>query len=198
MFTVTFNLPRSGSISSITPLKLRNGPSLILIVSPTSKCTFGFSVSSDSDICALIDSISSAGVGVGRSPPTNPMIPGVSRIKYHGFSITRLFSSSSAMSMNTYPGYSLRVLSVFLPLRTSATFSIGTSTSLMYSPISSVLSRFSRLSLTFCSWPDKVWMTNHWVFMGSSELDLCHPSHDQRDKEVHSNCEYAQDGYGNH
>ena len=28
IFTVTFNLPRSGSISSITPLKFRNGPFL--------------------------------------------------------------------------------------------------------------------------------------------------------------------------
>src|SRR6267378_3244217 len=63
IFTVTFSLPRSGSISSITPLKLRNGPSLILIVSPTSKLTLGRSWSSDAEICALIDSISCGGVG---------------------------------------------------------------------------------------------------------------------------------------
>src|SRR5262245_66659649 len=42
---------------------------------------------------------------------------------------------------------------------------MGTITSLMKSPISSVLIRFSMLSLTFCSWPDKVCMTNHWLCM---------------------------------
>ena len=52
MLTVTFSLPRSGSISSITPLKFRNGPLLILTVSPTSKLTFGLSVSSEAEICA--------------------------------------------------------------------------------------------------------------------------------------------------
>src|SRR5439155_9797552 len=68
MLTVTFNLPRSGSISSITPLKLRNGPLLIFTVSPTSKLTFGFSCSSEAEIWFLICSTSSVGVGVGGSP----------------------------------------------------------------------------------------------------------------------------------
>src|SRR5208282_6544868 len=85
MLTVTFNFPRSGSISAITPLKLRNGPLLILIVSATSKLTFGFSVSSDAEICALMDSTSSVGVGTGGSPPTKPITPCVSLMKYHGF-----------------------------------------------------------------------------------------------------------------
>src|SRR6266404_945281 len=165
IFTVTFSLPRSGSTSSITPLKFRNGPLLIFTVSPISKLTFGFSCSSDAEIWFLIDSTSSAGVGVGGSPPTNPITPWVSLMKYHGFSIMRLFSSSSSMSINTYPGQSFRVDTVFFWFRTSTTFSIGTRTSLMKSPISSVLIRFSLLSLTFCSWPDKVWMTNHWLRM---------------------------------
>src|SRR5439155_12843643 len=59
------------------------------------------------------------------------------------------------------------MVTVFFPFRTSATFSIGTRTSLTYSPISSVLRRFSMLSLTFCSWPARVWMTNHWLCMQS-------------------------------
>src|SRR5215510_5970280 len=42
---------------------------------------------------------------------------------------------------------------------------MGTITSLMKSPISSVLMRFSMLSLTFCSWPERVCMTNHWLRM---------------------------------
>src|SRR5206468_7590911 len=57
MLTVTLSLPRSGSISSITPLKFRKGPSLILMVSPTSKFTLGFSVSSDSEMVALMTAI---------------------------------------------------------------------------------------------------------------------------------------------
>src|SRR5208283_1227387 len=164
MLTVTFNLPRSGSISSITPLKFRNGPLLILIVSPTAKLTFGFSVSSAAEIWFLMASTSSVGVGWGGSL-RNPMTPCVSRIKYHGFSITRRFSSSSSMSTKTYPGHNLRLETVFFWLRTSTTFSIGTRTSLMKSCISSVFTRFSMLSLTFCSWPESVWMINHWLSM---------------------------------
>src|ERR1700690_3246809 len=38
-------------------------------------------------------------------------------------------------------------------------------TSLMKSCISSVLTRFSMLSLTLCSWPESVWMMNHWLRM---------------------------------
>ena len=101
MLTVTFSLPRSGSISSITPLKLRNGPLLILTVSPTSKLTLGFSCSSEAEIWLLIDSTSSVGVGVGGSPPTKPMTPWVSLMKYQGFSMMRLSQSSKAMSTNT-------------------------------------------------------------------------------------------------
>src|SRR5450759_3678918 len=86
-------------------------------------------------------------------------------MKYHGFSIMRLFSSNNTMSTKTYPGQSLRVETVFFWFRTSTTFSIGTRTSLMKSPISSALMRFSMLSLTFCSWPERVWMTNHWLRM---------------------------------
>src|ERR1019366_5970150 len=86
-------------------------------------------------------------------------------MKYQGFSTMRLSSSSNTMSIKTYPGQSLRVETVFFWFRTSTTFSIGTSTSLMNSPISSGLMRFSMLSLTFCSWPERVWMTNHWLRM---------------------------------
>src|SRR5205809_3996418 len=78
----------------------------------------------------------------------------------------RWFSSNNTMSTNTYPGQSFRVDTVFFWLRTSTTFSIGTRTSLMKSCISSGLMRFSMLSLTFCSWPESVWMTNHWLRMG--------------------------------
>src|SRR5579872_4975559 len=101
ILTVTFNLPRSGSTSSITPLKFRNGPSLILTVSPVSKFTFGFSVSSDSEICVLMVAISSGLTGIGRSPPTMPIFPGVSWIKYQGRSKIRLFSSTSTISIYT-------------------------------------------------------------------------------------------------
>src|SRR5208283_5212366 len=101
ILTVTFNLPRSGSISSITPLKFRNGPLLILIVSPTAKFTFGFSVSSDAEIWTLMASTSSVGVGTGGSPPTNPITPCVSLMKYHGSSMILLFSYSKTMSTRT-------------------------------------------------------------------------------------------------
>src|SRR5664279_4593308 len=98
--------------------------------------------------------------------------------------------------MKTYPGYSFRVETVFFWFRTSTTFSIGTRTSLMKSPISSVLMRFSMLSLTFCSWPDRVWMTNHWLRMILEFKEhKCPEEHliDQNDIAAHHD-----DGNGDH
>src|SRR5437016_921875 len=91
------------------------------------------------------------------------------------------------------------MVTVFLPFRTSATFSIGTSTSLMYSPISSALSRFSMLSLTLCSWPASVWMTNHCVCMQS--LSICsfkYPPDQDRHDRIDAHCERAQQRQGHH
>src|SRR6266516_4806693 len=87
------------------------------------------------------------------------------------------------------------MVTVFLPLRTSATFSIGTRTSLIYSPISSVLRRFSMLSLTFCSWPARVWMTNHWLCMQSSFCQLAKFStQDQSDQLLHNKIDAHREG----
>src|SRR6266487_4047679 len=72
---------------------------------------------------------------------------------------------------------------------------MGTSTSLMYSPISSDLSRFSMLSLTFCSWPESVWITNHWLCM--QPLNPGHPIHEQRQHKINAHGEQAQNGDGN-
>src|ERR1044071_1274347 len=91
------------------------------------------------------------------------------------------------------------MVTVFLPFRTSATFSIGTNTSLMYSPISSALSRFSMLSLTLCSWPARVWMTNHCVCMRS--LSIClfkYPPDQDRHDRIDSHRERAQQREGHH
>ena len=48
MLTETRSLPRSGSISSTTPLWFWNGPSATLTISPTSKLTLGLTFSSRS------------------------------------------------------------------------------------------------------------------------------------------------------
>src|ERR1035441_9062598 len=105
----------------------------------------------------------------------------------------RLFSSSNTMSIKTYPGQSLRVETVFFWFRTSTTFSMGTRTSLMKSPISSALMRFSMLSLTFCSWPERVWMTNHWL-----RMMLEFEEHEQPEEHlVHQHDKAAQQKYGN-
>src|ERR1035438_6045253 len=105
----------------------------------------------------------------------------------------RLFSSSNTMSIKTYPGQSLRVETVFFWFLTSTTFSIGTRTSLMKSPISSALMRFSMLSLTFCSWPERVWMTNHWL-----RMMLEFEEHEQPEEHlVHQHDKAAQNEYGN-
>src|ERR1035437_9392771 len=66
----------------------------------------------------------------------------------------------------------------------------------MKSPISSVLMRFSMLSLTFCSWPDRVWMTNHWLRMVLEFKEYECPKEnliDQDDKPPHQD-----DGNGYH
>src|ERR1035438_5233957 len=105
----------------------------------------------------------------------------------------RLFSSSNTMSIKTYPGQSLRVETVFFWFRTSTTFSMGTRTSLMKSPISSALMRFSMLSLTFCSWPERVWMTNHWL-----RMMLESEEHEQPEEHlVHQHDKAAQQDYRN-
>ena len=63
----------------------------------------------------------------------------------------------------------------------------------MYSPISSGLMRFSMLSLTFCSWPDRVWMTNHWLRM---VLEL--KEHEQPEEHlIHQHDEATQHNDGN-
>src|SRR5678816_3454959 len=118
-------------------------------------------------------------------------------MKYQGFSMIRFSSSKRTMSTKTYPGQSLRVETVFFWFRTSTTFSIGTRTSFTKSPISSVLMRFSMLSLTFCSWPDKVWITNHWLRMIKSWLRLSDPANQHRKDKIHTHRKAAQQQDGN-
>src|ERR1041384_2818490 len=64
----------------------------------------------------------------------------------------------------------------------------------MYSPISSVLMRFSMLSLTFCSWPERVWMTNHWFRIGV----LGDKADQPRDYEIDADNKTAQQNNGDH
>src|SRR5688572_30161308 len=56
--------------------------------------------------------------------------------------------------------------------------------------------RFSMLSLTFCSWPDRVCMTNHWLRM-ISELKQDEQLHENR---VHHHSEPTQNNnrYSHH
>src|SRR5205814_6903844 len=79
-------------------------------------------------------------------------------------------------------------------------------TSLIYSPISSVLRRFSMLSLTFCSWPARVWMTNHWLcmkslyyrFANSTMFSTQNQSYEIRHHEIDADGKPAEQGQGNH
>src|SRR5688572_32481564 len=76
---------------------------------------------------------------------------------------------------------------------------MGTSTSLMYSPISSGFMRFSMLSLTFCSWPDSVWMTNHWLCIDSEcSSDFGHPEDGEIQHLIDGDGEHAEQDDGNH
>src|SRR5947207_12946915 len=75
---------------------------------------------------------------------------------------------------------------------------MGTSTSLIKSPISSAFIRFSMLSLTFCSWPERVWMTNHWLRMiYSLGLRLRDQAKKHREDEVHKHGKAAKQHNGN-
>src|SRR5688572_25579768 len=66
------------------------------------------------------------------------------------------------------------------------------------SPISSALRRFSMLSLTFCSWPESVWMTNQLLFMSTlrSGDQLDHQGDDQIDQ--HGETAQQKDGDSHH
>src|SRR5580700_4861369 len=63
----------------------------------------------------------------------------------------------------------------------------------MKSAISSALTRFSMFSLTFCSCPDKVCMTNHWLF--GIRLSLNDESNDGGNQQIHPHGEKAQQSH---
>src|SRR5436190_12247761 len=69
----------------------------------------------------------------------------------------------------------------------------------MNSPISSALRRFSMLSLTLCSWPARVWMTNHCVCMKSFSIrSFKYPPDQYRHDSIDTHRERAQKRQGHH
>ena len=84
MLTETRSLPRSGSISSTTPLWFWNGPSATLTVSPIVEADLRFYLVFAAPHLRKQASTSDGRIGIGRSlVPANPITPGVSLMKYH-------------------------------------------------------------------------------------------------------------------
>src|ERR1043166_4166290 len=67
----------------------------------------------------------------------------------------------------------------------------------MYSPISSAFRRFSMLSLTFISWPARVWRTNHWVCM-ALDPDFGQNFHELERQTIDKDRKQAQQQRRNH
>src|SRR4029077_9093954 len=105
----------------------------------------------------MIASTSASDSGEGDvAEPTNPVTRGVER------TMCQVFSSKS-ISTSTYPGYDMRDATTFLPPRTSTVSSIGISTRPILSCKLNAATRLSRLSLTFFSKPEYVWMMYHCI-----------------------------------
>src|SRR5262249_12004002 len=94
---------------------------------------------------------------------TKPVPFGVLRTRCH-------LSSVCSISTSTYPGKNFCSVSRFCLLRTSTTFSVGTSTRLILSPIPKILARDWMASATLFSNPEYVWTTNHCRFVVVASL----------------------------
>src|SRR6185295_1333414 len=90
--------------------------------------------------------------------PTKPVTFGVERTRCQ-------VSSVSSISTSTYPGKNFCSVSRFCLLRTSTTFSVGTRTRLIFSPMPKILARDWMASETLFSNPEYVWTTNHCLFV---------------------------------
>src|SRR5262249_9775635 len=161
ILTITFNLPRSGLTSLITPVKLVNGPSITRTFSPSSKSTLGLGSAASPRMCLWICITSSSDRGVGSfAPPRSPVTLGVSLMTYQ-------MSSLISASMRRYPGKNLRDETRRFPPLTSTTSSMGTRTCPTRSRSPKALRRSSRLALTLFSYPEYVCTTYHCLLMPS-------------------------------
>src|SRR6266850_1349403 len=146
-------------MSSTTPWKLTNGPSMTRTLSPRANTDLGFGFSAPASICRRRSSTWSFGSATGFDPdPTNPVTLGVERTRCH-------VSSVSSISTSTYPGKNFCSVSRFCLLRTSTTFSVGTRTRVIFSPMPKILARDWIASATLFSKPEYVWTTNHCLFV---------------------------------
>src|SRR5215510_6929928 len=151
-------------MSSTTPWKLTNGPSMTRTLSPRVNTDLGFGFSAPASICRRMSSTWSFGSATGLEPePTKPVTLGVERTRCH-------VSSVSSISTSTYPGKNFCSVSRFCLLRTSTTFSVGTSTRVIFSPIPKILARDWMASATLFSNPEYVWTTNHCRFVVVASL----------------------------
>src|SRR5436853_400669 len=151
--------PRSGFMSSTTPWKLTNGPSTTRTLSPRWNTDLGLGFSAPASMFRMISSTWSGGSATGLLPePTKPVTLGVERTRCQ-------VSSVSSISTSTYPGKNFCSVSRFCLLRTSTTFSVGTSTRVIFSPMPKILARDWIASATLFSKPEYVWTTNHCLFV---------------------------------
>src|SRR5579862_4649212 len=112
----------------------------------------------------MIASTSASDSGDGEvAEPTKPVTRGVFR------TMCQVFSSRS-ISTSTYPGYDMRDEITFLPPRISIVSSIGIRTRPILSWSVNASTRLSRLSFTFFSKPEYVWMMYHCIAIGFYDL----------------------------
>src|SRR5437764_2229505 len=152
--TSTFSFCWSALISLIVAGSEANAPSVTVTESPTSKSStlisglaFDFSVATAGASHLMTSSRDS---GAGRSArsvaPTKPVTPGVLRTQDYDSGVT-------SIPTRMYPGKTLFWTLSRLPFLTSISSRVGTSTWKMYSSMSRLLVRVSRLVLTLFSYP---------------------------------------------
>src|SRR5207249_3840511 len=169
-------------MSSTTPWKFTNGPSMTRTLSPRWNTDFGLGFSAPASICRMMSSTCSCESGTGLEPePTNPVTLGVERTRCH-------VSSVSSISTSTYPGKNFCSVSRFCLLRTSTTFSVGTRTRVIFSVMPKIFARDSMASLTLFSNPEYVWTTNHCLFVAAVVASplIAGSFHDPRQHDVHA------------
>src|ERR1700743_114787 len=126
--------------------------------------TFGFGRSVGTLTRLMMASTSASDRGEGEvAEPTKPVTRGVFR------TMCQVFSSRS-ISTSTYPGYDIRDEITFLPPRISIVSSIGINTRPILSWSVNASTRLSRLSFTFFSKPEYVWMMSHCIPIGLYDL----------------------------
>src|SRR5438552_10789209 len=146
-------------MSSTAPWKLTNGPSMTRTLSPRWNTDLGLGFSAPASMFRMISSTCSDGSATGLAPePTKPVTLGVERTRCQ-------VSSVSSISTSTYPGKNFCSVSRFCLLRTSTTFSVGTRTRVIFSPMPKILARDWMASATLFSKPEYVWTTNHCLFV---------------------------------